>query len=312
MIEGKWFEVDEAKQHTFDDLMEKFMREHAPGKESKTQESYKNSLVHLNPFFSGMTLADITPKNISDYYENRKGEGASIATINREFAMLSKAFNLAYKRWEWVKENPCNKAQKEPENNQVDRWLIEDEYQRLIKASTGYLDGQLTDIILMALHTGMRQGEILSLKWNDVDLFRKVITVLKTKNKKPKSIPMTDTIHDLLVRKSKVVIMSGYIFTTDSNRIKKRTLIREFDKVMVKAGINDFTFHCLRHTAATWMIQSGIDIYTVSKILGHRDIKTTMKYAHHYPESLRHGVRAIDNFMKNQGKNEVVKEAVLG
>ncbi|MBI3813359.1 MAG: site-specific integrase [Nitrospinae bacterium] len=213
--------------------------------------------------------------------------------------MLSKAFTLAYKRWEWMRENPCVKVQKEPEHNIIDRYLEPDEAERLIEKSRGYLNGQLGDIVITALHTGMRQGEILNLKWQDVDLFRKAITVKKTKNKEIRTVPMSDTLYELLKNRSKVVAMSGYVFATSmGTRILASNLQREFYNAMEKAGITGFRFHDLRHTAATWMVQSGVDLYTVSKILGHKDIRTTQRYAHHCPESLRKGVIAIDNFAK--------------
>jgi integrase len=313
VIEGKWFEIDEAKQHNFDEMMEKFMREHAPQREPTTQQRYVVSLKHLNPYFTGMILADITPQAISDYYQKRKEEGAAVATINREYDVLSKAFNLAVKRWGWCRENPCQKVQKEPEHNQIDRWLTPDEAEGLLRKCSGYLNGDMVDIAISSLHTGMRQGEILSLKWTEIDIFRRTIIVIKTKNHKPRTIPMNETIYQMLLRRSKVRSMTGYVFTTSNGtRHRARNLIREFEKAKEKAGIENFRFHDLRHTAATWMIQSGIDIYTVSKILGHKDIKTTMRYAHHCPDSLRHGVRAIDNFVNNFPKNEVANEAVSG
>lgn len=313
LVENRWFEIDQAKSHTFNEMMEKFMREYAPTKKTSTQERYIYSLKHLDRFFSGLTLADITSSVISDYIEKRKTEGAEAGTINREFAMLSKAFSLAYKRWEWCRENPCSRVQKLPENNQVDRWLNEDEYQNLLKQSAGYLNNQLTDVILIALFTALREGNILNLGWGEVDLFRKVIAIPKekTKNGKPLTIPMNETVYNILLRKSKVVNMSGYVFSTgNGTKISWRNLIREFDKVVAKAGIQNFTFHCLRHTAATWMIQSGmVDIFTLKEILGHKDIRSTMRYAHHHPESLRKAIKILDNYSIPK---KVEKEAVSG
>lgn len=297
IIEGKWFEVDPAKEHTFDEMIEKFMIEHAPKCEPTTQRRFKSIKDHLMQKFSGMTLSSITPKSISEYIEFRRGEGAAGGTINREFAMLSKAFSLAWKRWEWCKENPCSKVQKELENNRIDRWLTPKEEERLMFHSQGYLDGQLPEIIILALHTAMRQGEILNLRWQDVDLFRKVIIVSKTKNKEPKTIPMTDTLYELLKDKSKVVSMSGFIFVSRSGtKIDPSKLQMKFRKTLKMAEIERFRFHDLRHTAATRMVQAGVDLYTVSKILGHRDLSTTQRYAHHCPESLRGGIKVLGGF----------------
>ncbi|MBI4972441.1 MAG: site-specific integrase [Candidatus Omnitrophica bacterium] len=277
--------------------MNKFMQEHSPTQEQSTQVRYRCSLKHLHQYFSGMLLTNVTARVVSDYIEKRKSEGAANATINREFAMLSKACSLAWKRWEWVKENPCNKISRLPEHNKIERYLTAEEEVRLLKQSEGYLNGDLEDIVTLALNTGMRQGEILNLKWKDVDFFRKTLTVVKTKNKEVKTIPMTDTTFKVLFEKSKVITMSGYIFaTTNDTPIRARNLMREWYKVLNKAGIEDFRFHDLRHTAGTRLAQAGVDIYTISKILGHRDIRTTMRYAHHNPESLRASVKVLDNF----------------
>jgi integrase len=297
ITEGKWFEVDEARTRTFEDLMERFMQEYAPTKEPTTQKRYRAALGHLRQFFSGLTLAEITPKVISQYMYQRRKEGASASTINKEYNMLSKALNLAWKQWEWCNGNPCSRVPREKNTSYITRWLTLEEEKRLLSAAQGYLNGQLPDIITFALHTGMRLGEILNLKWKDVDFSRKTITILKTKNKDPRTIPMTDTVYNMLLSKSKVVAMSGYVFATaNGTRIGARNLQREWYKAIKKAGIENFRFHDLRHTFATRLVQSGVDLYTVAKLLGHRDISTTQRYAHHYPESMRPFIKVLDNF----------------
>lgn len=156
------------------------------------------------------------------------------------------------------------------------------------------------DITQLALHTGMRQGEILDLGRKDIDMARKVIVIMKTKNDKPRTIPMTDTLYSIFLTKSKIIPLSGYVFATaNGTRISARNLIRAFHCVIKKAGIENFTFHCLRHTAATCMVQSGVDLYTVSKILGHKNIASTQRYAHHCPESLRNGVNVLNKISTN-------------
>jgi integrase len=297
IVEGKWFEFDEAKQRTFEDLMSRFMKEYAPTKELTTQRRYRAALGHLQKRFKGLTLAEITPKIISEYMHERRQAGAAASTINKEYNMLSKAFNLAWKQWEWCNSNPCSRVPREKNNTYITRWLTTEEEQRLIAAAQGYFNGQMPEIITVALHTGMRLGEILNIRWQDIDLFRKTITVLKTKNKDPKTIPMTDTLFALLQDKAKVVSMSGYLFVTQNGtKIRSRNLQREWYKVIDKAKIENFRFHDLRHTFATRLVQSGVDLYTVAKLLGHRDISTTQRYAHHYPESMRPFVKILDNF----------------
>jgi integrase len=256
-----------------------------------------------------MTIASITPKTIAEYMQMRHDSGASIATCNRDFSTLSKTFNLAWKQWEWCKENPCIKVQKEAENNKVLRWLSQEEEDSLMRSAVGLLDGQLTEVITIALHTGMRQGEILNLRWENIDLFKKTIVITKTKNKEPRTIPMNQTIIILLRDKSKVMSMSGYVFTTQGRKMKFRNLVKSFHLALKKAEVQRFRFHDLRHTFATRLVQSGVDLYSVAKLLGHKDIKTTQRYAHHYPESLRHHVKILDNFSAG---NDTKKEAFSG
>jgi integrase len=213
IVEGKWFGINPAKAYTFDELMERFMREHAPRREENTQKTYKVSLKNLTKFFSVMPLSEITPKTISAYMEKRLKEGIKPASVNSEFSMLSTAFTLAVKEWEWATENPCTKVSKLQENNKRIRWLTPDEEKMLLDHAKGYLQGQLLEIILVALYTGMRKSEILNLRWEDIDFNQKIITILKTKNKEPRSIPMNQNIYTLLAAKSKSKIrsISGYV-----------------------------------------------------------------------------------------------------
>ncbi|UJS18307.1 MAG: phage integrase SAM-like domain-containing protein [Candidatus Jettenia sp.] len=139
IIEGKYFEKVKSGNKTFHDMMEKFMKEYAPRVSPSMQNSYYSSLRHLNLSFGNSKLSAISPKMISEYKVLRKSEGVKPATINRELAMLSKAFNLAVKEWEWIKDNPVSKVPKEKEDNERDRWLTEDEEKRLLENSPAWL-----------------------------------------------------------------------------------------------------------------------------------------------------------------------------
>jgi len=306
IVEGTWFDVDEAKQHTFDELMEKYLNEHS--RVNKTQRSYMNDKIyvkHLAKMLSGLTLDRVTPQLISQYKSMRLSDGKSPQTVKHEMNCLTHAFNLAVREWNWINYNPCLKVQKPKVNNQIMRWLTDDEEKRLLDASKGYLNGQLPAIITLALHTGMRQGEILNLKWENIDMFKRAITIMQSKTKEPKTIPINDTGFNMLLYKGKVVNMSGYVFTTQNGtRILNTNLQREFWKIVEKAKVENFRFHDLRHTFATRLVQSGVDLYSVAKLLGHKDIKTTQRYAHHHIDSLRQSVRVLDNFFANKKEAE--------
>ncbi len=181
---------------------------------------------------------------------------------------------------------------KERENNGRDRWLTADEEACLLACSSDWI----RDIILFNLHTGLRQDELLSLIWDRVGLFRQTILINETKSGKPRTIPLNKSADGILMRKAKIIsIKSKIVFHSKSGtKIDKHNLRRAFVIAMERAGIKDFTFHSLRHTFATRLAQSGVDLYKISKLLGHKDIKTTQCYAHHCPDSLRDGVEILE------------------
>ena len=151
--------------------------------------------------------------------------------------------------------------------------------------------------INIALNTGLRQGELLSLEWNRVNLFRKTILIQKTKNGKPKTLPLNKVALDVLNRRSKVKsIKNGLVFfNRNCQKIPNSNLRLSFHRVMRKVGIKDFRWHDLRHTFATRLAQADVDLYKISKLLlGHKDIKMTQRYSHHCPDSLRDGVEILE------------------
>ncbi|MDP6923558.1 MAG: tyrosine-type recombinase/integrase [Candidatus Scalindua sp.] len=293
IIEGSYFQKPIGNNKTLKEMMEKFMMEHSPTVSENMQKSYENSLKSLMLFFGNANLMSISPKMISRYKMSRKGDGVKPATVNRALSMLSVAFNVAIKEWEWLSDNPVSKVSKEKERNKRDRWLSEDEERRLIENSPEWL----SEIIVFSLNTGLRQGELISLEWSRVNVFRKTILITEAKNGEQRTVPLNKNALDVVVKKSKVRnLENDYVFLNrDGGKINPISLGYSFRKSLEKTKITDFRFHDLRHCFATRMAQRGIDIYKISKLLGHMDIKMTQRYAHHSPESLRIGVEALES-----------------
>ena len=180
----------------------------------------------------------------------------------------------------------------EPVHNQVDRWLTPDEQARLMHVCPSWL----WDVIIFALNTGMRQGEILNVKWPDVDFCRGTLVVMKSKNGERRTIPINNTVFALLATiRAKCGEKEGPVFTTGlGNELKARYLGRTFTLARERAGLSDFRFHDLRHTFATRLVHRGVDLYKVQRLLGHKTGLMTQRYAHHSPESLRDGVRTLE------------------
>ena len=185
----------------------------------------------------------------------------------------------------------------EEENNKRDRWLTTEEEERLLKVCPWWVRG----LVIFALNTGMRLGEIISLEWKGVDLFRKTVTVFKSKNKEPRTIPINETVFEMLKQKAKVKsIKTSLVFYGDNHTMLLETSVdHAFQTALKGVGIRDFRFHDLRHTFATRVVQSGKDLYKVQRLLGHKSPAMTQRYAHHYPESLRDAVEVLDKLVTN-------------
>lgn len=182
---------------------------------------------------------------------------------------------------------------KEKVSNQIERWLAFEEEKNLLNSSPKWLQ----EIILFAVNTGLRQSEILDLKWPRVDLSRKTITILEEqKNKGRDTLPLSEAAW--MVLKERARVRRGeteYVFYTKNyTRISSHNLQRAFSSALKKSGIEKFRFHDLRHTFATRLVQAGVDLFAVQKLGRWKNISMIMRYAHHYPESLRSGVAVLD------------------
>lgn len=292
IIEGRFFDKREELSRTFDEMMNRYFDERSALKSPKSCIRDKSALKHLLPVFGSKLLVDVTPKELAAYKVQRRAEGAAAATINKELQLVRHAFNVAMREWEWCQGNPMHRVALERVHNEVDRWLTMEEEARLMAASSPWLQ----EIILFALNTGMRQGEILNLHWEHVDFARGVLVVMKSKNGTRRTIPLMTPVYKLLSdMQLRTGLTKGPVFHSPrGNSIKARYLVREFCKVRDKAGIPDFRFHDMRHTLATRLVQQGVDLYTVQRILGHKTGVMTQRYAHHSPESLRVGLSVLE------------------
>jgi len=302
VAERKWFERQPGEDRTFKEMMERYMKEHSAKNRPGSHKRYKSLKDHLVDFFGDLTLLEVTPSLIADYKVKRKDEGASPATINIEMSLMSHAFNLAIKEWEWVRENPVKKVSKERVNNQVERWLTLEEETRLLAPSPKWL----REIIIFAINTGLRRSEILDLKWPRVDLARRTITILEEqKNKGKDTLPLCEGALEVLKERSKNRCgETDYVFhTRNCTRISPRNLQEAFHSTVKKSGIEKLRFHDLRHTFATRLVQAGVDLYAVQKLGRWKNISMVMRYAHHYPESLRSGVEVLDKIGKKVSTN---------
>ncbi|HME42876.1 MAG TPA: site-specific integrase [Syntrophorhabdales bacterium] len=298
VAEGKWFDRQQGT-HTFAETMERYMKEHSKVKKRSTARD-EASLKHLLPFFGAFTLKEVCPSNISQYKSLRLAAKASPGTLNRELALMKHAFTLAIREWAWTKENPVKMVSMEKEAPHKDRWLTDDEEQRLLAACPEWL----REIVVFAIDTGCRRGEILSLHWKHLDLLKGVVTIFGKKTGEWRGIPLTRRLWDLLALKhasQKVrLLRDNLVFSNPAGHVVNIHELRwAFETALGQAGISNFRFHDLRHCFATKLAQNGVDLFTIQKLLGHKSFATTERYAHHYTESLRRGINVLDEYAKN-------------
>lgn len=257
-------------------------------KRFRNQVYYINSLERY--FGNSKPVNDITPEDIEKYKAHlRNDRKLKNSSINRYLEILSKMFNLAIDN-DLLTENPVRKAGMLREDNISVRFLLIEEQKRLYK-SVDEVAPYLRPIITMALHTGMRKGEILNLKWSNIKCG--FIELLETKSGKMRSIPISPILRDVLNQLPKV---SEYIFVNPKTNRPYTDIKKSWHKVLNNAGIENLRFHDLRHTVATRMVEQGADLLVVKDILGHTMIETTMRYAHPVPANKRAAVNSLSNY----------------
>jgi len=252
----------------------------------QNKKSWKADITRLTslvPFFAGKCLHEITPRLVEEYKAKRSKE-VKTSTINRELACLKHIFTVAIE-WGRVEANPVKRVKLYRENNARVRYLEREEAERLVNACSGYL----RNIVIVALNTGIRKSSILNLKWQDIDIKRRVIYLHDSKNGEKQEIPMNDTAKAVFIQQPKNPA-SPYVFAKEDGTpfgdIKKGFL-----SVLAKLGVKDFKFHDLRHTFASQLVMGGIDLNTVRELMGHKSIRMTLRYSHLSPA---HKQRAVD------------------
>ncbi len=257
------------------------------------------SMVNIwKDYFGNKPLKDMNQEDIEAFLNCRTDElNIAASTRNRHLAMLKSMFNRGVK-WGLIDQNPAASVEKLREPTGRTRYLEQDEIECLLTTASN----QFRPILLTALHSGMRRGELLNLKWSEVDFRNRIIVVSESKSGKSRKIPMNDTLHETLkVHPSR--FQRGYVFPS---RVKPGRPMVDFNPVfrrlVEKAGIADLRFHDLRHTFASHLVMSGVDIRTVQELLGHASLTMTMRYAHLSPDHNTRSIKTLDTAYRTDTK----------
>ncbi|MFA4888311.1 MAG: tyrosine-type recombinase/integrase [Candidatus Omnitrophota bacterium] len=282
IAENRYLDIRREQKVKFEEMAQMYLELYSkPNKRS--YHSDVDLVKTLGKHFNGMNLYEITPMLVEKFKAERAKE-VSPATVNRALACLKCMFNRAIE-WGKAEINPVMKVKLFRENNKRIRYLEKEEIKKLLDNCCEHL----RSIVIVALNTGMRKGEILNLKWRDIDFKRDIIYLYQTKNGERREVPMNEEVKSTLIKVRKV-IESPYVFCNQNGKaygdIKK-----SFFTALKKSDIIQFRFHDLRHTFASHLVMSGVDLNTVRELMGHKSLEMTLRYSHLSPD---HKKRAVD------------------
>jgi len=282
-------------------------------KANKAKSSYERDVTtvkqHLEPLWGDEDLARITTKMIEEY-KMRRLEDVMPSTLNRELNTIKNMLRKAVE-WGYLRESPARTTKWIKTSRGAVRFLSKEEADRFLEACKRSQNPHFHIIVAVALNTGMRRGEILRLRWEDVDFRRLRIQVVSrdgghTKNYESRVVPMNRIVCDAL-RKQPRRLDSPYVFC-NLNGEPFGDVDTSFATALRKSGLPHFRFHDLRHTFASWLVMGGVDIRTVQELLGHKDIRMTMRYAHLAPDHMKRAVEILD---RADGENTGAQKDIL-
>jgi len=280
-------------------LLTKFMDDFLPFARTnysrKTADFYRFSFSKLHAMFGDVTLPSLSMWHL-DHYRTERLKDVSGHTVNREMQALRAAMYTAVE-WRFLASNPFAKMRQVALPERQPTYFSKENFRELLSSIE---EGWLKEVILFAVLTGMRRGEILNLRWRDVEMSKKLISVqshstFRTKNGKRRVVPMNEVVFNLLSAKASMPT-GEYVFNMAGRKINDDRACKKLKKYVRKllGGDCKLHFHSLRHTFATWLVQGGVNIYEVQKLLGHSSVKVTEVYSHLAASELHHSVNQIE------------------
>lgn len=290
----------QSKRHTFNDLADEYLK-HAAKLRSYTDRA--RQIDYWRKVFGVDTLDAITAQRIGkerdklldgetvrfttpatgDHAQDAKRERGKRtgATVNRYMAALSACLAYGVKTLQWLERNPCERVQKPSENKGRVRFLADDERERLLAACKPHADLYLA--VVLSLTTGARQSEIMTLRWPQIDFTRKTISLTTTKNGDARTLPLVGEAFALLQERAKVRSLTDSRIFPPTSAAKKSECIdlrAPWHSALKAAAVENFHWHDMRHTAASYLAMSGISSVELAKFLGHRTLAMVARYSH--------------------------------
>src|SRR5574337_2739 len=270
----------------FDEVVKDWLEYAATNKRSANMDVTRSR--RLLAAFGGRPVYSLTPQDVEKLKADLKAEGWTPATVNRHLALLKSMFNMALRNGK-IERSPAKAVKLFRENNTVVRYLTEAEEVRLFEA----LPSEVRPLVTVALHTGLRKGELLHLRWADVDFHSGTLTITRSKHGEARRVPMNGRVKDtLLTLKRTQKIMSPLVFCTPAGDFQ-HNLARAWYPALEHAKIEAFRFHDLRHTFCSRLAMLGTDLLTIRELAGHKTLAMTLRYSHLSPSHQRQAVERL-------------------
>jgi len=305
------FDLKRPVRKHFSELADKVLV-YAKDKTKRYKKVYLPTIKTLMKHLNGKMLCEITKGVVLDVQTQIK-QDVSEVNSNNAMVVLKRMFNLAIE-WEYIDANPVKGIKLYRVQKRKVRPLEAEEKEKLLSFCPGYMK----EIVLVALHSGMRKSEILGLKWDNVDLFRKLVILDKTKSNRIREIPMSSDVYNLLFVKyqEKKLAREDYVFPNADNEPYRD--VAAFRKAAKLAGVQ-CRFHDLRHDFGSQLVSKGVDLNTVRELLGHAQLDTTQIYLHLAPNQKRDAIAKLENhpaedidLKSNQSKDPQSSTALHG
>lgn len=298
---------DERAAPTMTDLIERFQAEHLPRKRPATRDDYERTLrLHIGPHFGQHTkVADVRFEDIDSLHRKITATGSPYQA-NRTIALLSKMFSMA-QRWYMRDTNPCKGIERNTEYNRR-RYLSGDELVRLTKALRKHPDQQVANAIRMLLLTGARRGEVLGMRWDDVNLGTGIwskppsSTKQKEHHQVPLSAPALQLLSEIDRRQRRAAKRPKFVFPSHGTSGHLVEIKKSWRQLTKAAGIDGLRLHDLRHSYASQLVSGGASLPLIGALLGHASPSTTARYAHLHHDPLRAATEKVGAVIAAAGK----------
>jgi len=312
LAEKRKIALAKAKQKELENLtVEDFFNEtyFPQAKEDKKEKTCTSEdqffRLWISPVIGNKPMKKVSPLDIERIKKSMTDAGRSPRTIQYCLAVIRQVFNTARKLDMYSADNPVSKVSKPKFDNRRLRFLSHEEADILLNALV-LKSTQLHDMALLSLHCGLRAGETFNLTWGDVDFTRNTLTLRDTKSGRTRIAFMTEKVHSMLQMRSKGC-REDYVFT-DRKGNKVKDLSNSFDRAVAATGLNNgisdprqkLTFHGLRHTYASWLVEYGVSIYVVKEMLGHQSTAMSERYSHIGQNSMRDAVKTLEKSLNKE------------